>query len=358
MFILWSAFIAFVFAMLALDLGVFHRHSHVVSVKEAAIWSTVWICLGLAFSIFIYFASDGQWFGLGTVPDPVDGVINTGRTAAIKYLTGYVVEKSLSIDNIFVIAMIFGSFGVPPMYQHRVLFWGVVGALVLRGVMIGAGAALVARFHWILLVFGAFLLFAGLKLLFTKEKEQEGEHFLVKFLSKYIPMTQGFHGQHFIVRAGSAASHEPAVPGEAAVEDLAVESAKPNRILFTPLALALIVVEFSDIVFAVDSIPAIFAITGDAFIVFTSNIFAIMGLRSLFFLLAGMIDKFRYIKKALAFVLLLVGFKIIFADWLRTILGEHFNLILLGLILFILSLGVVASLLFPPKATKDSNEAG
>lgn len=350
MFWIWAGFLAFVFGMLALDLGVFHRKTHVIGVREALKWSALWIALGLLFSLFVYFAYEGHWLGLGLSPDPVDGLVNGGHHAAIKYLTGYVVEKSLSVDNIFVIAMIFASFGVPAMYQHRVLFWGVLGALVLRGVMIGVGAALVARFHWILLVFGGFLVLTGLKMLVAKDGHRDpGDHPLVRFTRRFFPVTRGYHGQHFLVRAGSVASHEAPVPGAAEVADPVVDGAKAGRWLLTPLALALVVIETSDVVFAVDSIPAIFAITGDPFLVFTSNVFAILGLRSLYFALAGMIDKFRFLKPALAVVLLVVGFKMLLVDKLKAVLGEHFNLMLLGVVLLVLVIGVVASLLFPAR---------
>lgn len=355
MFWIWAGFLLFVFGMLALDLGVFHRKSHVIGLREALRWSALWIGLGLAFSVFVYFAYEGHWLGLGLAPDPVDRVVNGGHQAAVKYLTGYVVEKSLSVDNIFVIAMIFASFGVPALYQHRVLFWGVLGALVLRGLMIGIGAALVARFHWILLVFGAFLVLTGLKMLLSRGGQRDpGDHPLVRLTRRFLPVTRGYHGQHFLVRAGSVASHESAVPGAVEVPDPVVDAAPAGRWLLTPLALALVVVETSDVVFAVDSIPAIFAITGDPFLVFTSNVFAILGLRSLYFALAGMIDKFRFLKPALAVVLLVVGFKMLLADWIKVVLGEHFNLMLLGAILLILTLGVVASLLFPPRNSERS----
>ncbi len=350
MFWIWAGFLAFVIGLLALDLGVFHRKNHVIGVREALYWSAGWIALGLTFSAFVYFAYQGQWAGLGAMPDPVDGIINNGHHAAIKYLTGYVVEKSLSIDNIFVIALIFSSFAVPAMYQHRVLFWGVLGALLLRGLMIGVGAALVARFHWILMVFGAFLVLTGLKMLISRQQERDpGDHILVRFTRRFFPITKGFHGEHFFLRAGSVASHEAPVPGATETADPVVDGAKSGRWLLTPLALALVVIETSDVLFAVDSIPAIFAITGDPFLVFTSNVFAILGLRSLYFALAGMIEKFRFLKPALAVILLVVGFKMLLDDFLKTILGEHFNLMLLGAILLILVVGIVSSMLFPSR---------
>jgi tellurite resistance protein TerC len=341
----WTGFIAFALLLLALDLGVFHRKAHVVAVREAVAWSGVWIALALAFAVFVYFAYDGQWFGLGAAVDPVDGSPNVGSTATEKYLTGYVVEKSLSVDNIFVIAMIFSFFAVPPLYQHRVLFWGILGALVLRGVMIAVGARLIAEFHWVLYVFAVFLILTAIKMLFLKtEQSDPNRNFVVRLTRRLFPVTARFHGEHFIVRAGTPASHESEVPGGPAVRDEIVEKARPGTLLLTPLALALVMVETTDLIFAVDSIPAIFAITGDPFLVFTSNVFAILGLRSLYFALAGMVSKFRYLKAALAVVLLVVGVKMLLAEWLKLALGRHFNLYLLGLVLAILAAGVAASL--------------
>jgi tellurite resistance protein TerC len=342
----WIIFIGFVLAMLALDLGIFHRKSHVVGIKESLGWSAIWISLGLSFSVLVYFAYNLHWFGLGLSPDAVDGVINTGRQAATKYLTGYVVEKSLSVDNIFVIAMVFSSLAVPAQYQHRVLFWGILGALAMRGVMIGVGAALVTNFHWILYLFGVFLIITALKMLFMKEKEEHPENnAVVRFLKKRFPVTRDFHGQHFMVKAGGAKSHEPAVSGAEVVPDPVVENAIPGKWLLTPLAVALILVEVTDLIFAVDSIPAIFAITADPFLVFTSNVFAILGLRSLYFALAGMIAKFRYLKPALSLILLVVGVKMLTAHWLKAWLGESFNFVVLGVILALLIGGVVTSLI-------------
>jgi len=341
----WLIFLGFVLLMLALDLGVFHRKSHVVGMKEALSWSGVWITLGLLFSVLVYFAYENHWFDLGNTRDAVDGVINNGRLAATKYLTGYVVEKSLSVDNIFVIAMVFGSLAVPPQYQHRVLFWGILGALVLRGVMIGVGAALVQNFHWVLYVFGVFLIFTGLKMLFMKEKEESPENNgLVRLLKKRFPITRDFHGQHFLVKAGAATSQEPVTPGGEVIPDPVVQNAVPGKWLLTPLAVALILVEFTDVIFAVDSIPAIFAITADPFLVFTSNVFAILGLRSLYFALAGMIAKFRYLKPALSLILLVVGVKMLTAKYLKAWLGESFNFVILGVIIALLVAGVVTSL--------------
>ena len=350
MVIAWIAFIAFVVLMLFLDLGVFHRKAHVISVREALIWSGIWLALGLTFAVFIYFAYEGQWLGLGTVTDAVDGLVNDGATAVEKFLTGYVVEKSLSVDNIFVIAMIFSFFAIPPLYQHRVLYWGILGALVLRGVMIALGAKLIAQFHWILYVFAAFLILTAIKMLFLKtEQTDPNKNIVVRLTRRLFPVTASFHGEHFIVRAGTAASQESEMPGAARVPDPVVDQARPGTLLLTPLALALVMVETTDLIFAVDSIPAIFAITSDPFLVFTSNVFAILGLRSLYFALAGMIDSLRYLKAALALVLMVVGTKMLLAEWLKLALGRHFNLYLLAVVLGILAAGVVASLLVRPR---------
>jgi tellurite resistance protein TerC len=342
----WTAFITFVLLMLALDLGVFHRKAHAVSVREAVAWSAVWLALGLAFAVLVYFGYEQQWFGLGTAVDPVDGARNDGSMATEKYLTGYIVEKSLSVDNIFVIAMIFAFFAVPPRYQHRVLFWGILGALVLRGVMIALGAKLIAEFHWVLYLFAVFLIFTAIKMLVLKtEHTDPNKNVVVRLTRRLFPVTARFHGEHFIVRAGTPASYESEIPGALAMPDEVVDKARPGTLLLTPLALALVMVETTDLIFAVDSIPAIFAITGDPFLVFTSNVFAILGLRSLYFALAGMVKKFRYLKAALALVLMVVGVKMLIAEWLKLALGKHFNLYLLMVVLAILAAGVAVSLI-------------
>ncbi len=343
---LWVGFIIFVLLMLALDLGVFHRHAHVVTVKEALIWSAVWATLGLTFSVFVYYGYENRWMGLGSSMDAVDGMFNDGSAAMVKYLTGYVIEKSLSVDNIFVIAMIFGFFAVPPIFQHRVLFWGIIGALVMRGVMIALGAKLIAEFHWILYIFGAFLIITGIKMLVLKtEHTDPNQNIFVRLTRRFFPITPGFHGQHFIVRVKTQASQESHLPSTASLPDEAVDKACKGILMLTPLAIALIVVEFTDLIFAVDSIPAIFAITADPFLVFTSNVFAILGLRSLYFALGGMLDKFRYLKVSLALVLILVGVKMLTAVWLKEIFGSNFNLYLLGVIILILAAGVAGSLI-------------
>ena len=363
---MYAGFVALVLVLLALDLGVFHRKAHVVSVKEALGWSTFWIALGLAFAGFVYVGYDNHWLGLGLTPDMmtlsprvVEGVgtvYNDGASAAVKYLTGYLVEKSLAVDNIFVIAMVFGFFAVPALYQHRVLFWGIVGALLMRGAMIAVGAQLIQRFTWVIYVFGAFLILTGVKMLLLKTDETDpNRNVVVRLTRRLLPITERFHGQHFFVRAGSAASHEAPVPGAAREVDRVVASARPGALLATPLFLALVLVEFTDLVFAVDSIPAIFAITADPVLVFTSNVFAILGLRSLYVALAGMIDSFRYLKVSLAVVLGVVGVKMMTHAWLKALLGPNFNLYLLGLVVLILAAGVLASLV---ASRRDEAAAG
>lgn len=356
MFWMYAGFVALVLLLLALDLGVFHRKAHVVSIKEALGWSAFWVAVGLAFGAFIYAGYERHWFGLGLTPDlmtvapqAVEGlgtVYNDGSSATVKYITGYLVEKSLAVDNIFVIAMLFAFFAVPALYQHRVLFWGIVGALLMRGVMIAVGAQLLQQFTWIIYVFGGFLIATGIKMLALKTAHTDpNRNVVVRLTLRLIPVTERFHGQHFFVRAGSAAGREPAVPGGLTECDRVVEAAPPGTLLATPLLLALLMVEVTDLIFAVDSIPAIFAITADPFLVFTSNVFAILGLRSLYFALAGMIDRFQYLKVSLALVLMLVGVKMMTHGWLKQVLGQHFNLYLLAVVLGVLLAGVLASLL-------------
>mgnify|MGYP001222471942 CR=1 FL=1 len=348
---MWIGFVVFVLAMLALDLGVFHRKAHVVKMREALGWSAVWIALGLSFSVFVYFGYENRWLGLGTAYDQMavsttnPQGLNDGAQATIKYLTGYLIEKSLSVDNIFVIAMLFGFFAVPPIYQHRVLFWGIIGALVMRGVMIAVGAALLREFAWIIYVFGGFLILTAVKMLLLKDHETDpNNNVIVRLTRRVLHVTERYHGQHFFVRAGSDQSRAEATPGAGREIDRVVEAAKPGALLATPLFLALVMVEFTDVIFAVDSIPAIFAVTTDPFLVFTSNVFAILGLRSLYFALAGMIDTFRYLKPALAVVLMVVGVKMMTHSWLKGLLGEHFNLYVLAVVIGILVIGVFASI--------------
>lgn len=338
--------------MLAIDLGVFHRKSHEVGFRESLMWSAVWITMGLAFSGLVYVGYEKHWFGLGCAIDAVDRMQNNGYLAATKYLTAYVVEKSLSVDNIFVIALVFSSLSVPPRYQHRVLFWGILGALALRGTMIGLGSMLVQNFHWILYVFGGFLLFTGLKMLFMKDDEEDAhpeKNPIVKWMRRVFPITQNFHGQHFMVRAGGPWAQESAELGKASVTDDVLAAAPSGKWLLTPLFVSLVLVEVTDLIFAVDSIPAVFAITADPFLVFTSNVFAILGLRSLYFALAGLIHKFQYLKPALSLILVLVGVKMLAAKWLKMWLGDSFNLIVLAVIVTILVIGVVTSIVFAKK---------
>ncbi|NJD20936.1 MAG: TerC family protein [Gemmatimonadetes bacterium] len=267
---LWVAFTAFLLGMLALDLGVFHRKAHEVKLREAAIWSVVWVALALVFNA-------GLWYFAGPVP-------------AMEFLTGYLVEKSLSVDNIFVIAMIFSYFAVPAIYQHRVLFWGVLGALAMRAVFIGMGAYVLERWHWIIYVFGGILLLTGVKMAMREDKPFDGDKDpLVRLARRFIPLTTRYDGQKFWTMEN-------------------------GRRAATPLFLVLLLVEFTDLVFAVDSIPAIFAITLDPFIVFTSNAFAILGLRSMYFLLAGVMHRFVYLKYGLAAILVFVGTKMLLLD--------------------------------------------
>jgi tellurite resistance protein TerC len=298
--------------MLAIDLGVFHRKSHVVTVSEAAIWTTVWVILALLFNIGVYYLYRHHVFGIG-----VDvGFELTGKQAALQFFTGYVIEKSLSLDNIFVIALIFTYFGVRAEYQHRVLFWGILGALVMRGAMIAAGTALIHRFGWITYVFGALLILTAVKMLVARHDNlAPDKNPLVRLARRLYPVSADFEGQRFFTRLNS-------------------------RRAITPLFLVLLVVESSDLLFAVDSIPAIFAVTRDPFLVFTSNVFAILGLRSLYFVLAGVMDKFRYLKISLVFLLAYVGVKMI--------LTHHYpipTLVSLAIISGILSVGVLASVL-------------
>jgi tellurite resistance protein TerC len=324
MTLMWVGFITFVCLILALDLGVFNKTAHTPTVKEALAFTGMTVALATAFGGFIYEGYMNHWAGMGTVVDAVDGQMNDGRLAAVKFFTGYIVEMSLSMDNVFVIALIFDHLKVPSTLQHRVLFWGVLGALGMRGVMIGGGAALVSRYHFVFYLFGAFLILTALKMLFAKEKEESPEEALiVRWMNKHFRVSKTFHGKHFLV----------------------MENGKK---VITPLLVALVLVETTDLLFAVDSIPAIFAITTDPFLVFTSNVFAILCLRSLYFGLAGMIDKFRYLKQSLALILGLVGAKMLAADWLTDRLGERQNFFMLGIVALILVTGAVASQVIKP----------
>ena len=315
----WVAFLTLVLAILAIDLGVLNRTAHVVRMREAITFTVFTMVLAAAFAGLIFVAYEHHMLALGIRPDAVDHAVNGGRLAAIKFLTGYLVELSLSMDNVFVIALLFHHLRVPAEHQHRVLFWGILGALVMRGAMIGIGTSLVARFQWVLYLFGAFLVFTAVRILVTKdEHEAPEEAAVVRFLRRHFRVSDRFADQHFIVRINA------------------------QRYL-TPLAVALVLVETSDLIFAVDSIPAIFAITEDPFLVFTSNVFAILCLRSLYFGLASLIEKFRYLKVSLAIILALVGLKMLAAAPLHRIAGETLNLWILGLVIAILVAGALAS---------------
>ena len=372
MVVVWIAFLVFIFFLLALDLGVFHRKAHVVSVREALTWTCVWVALAFAFSIFVYFAYEHRWLGLGMTPDPVDrsaafpdGRINDGWSAFLKFVTGYVIEESLSVDNVFVIAMLFQYFAVPRVYQHRVLFWGIIGAVAMRGLMIAVGAQLVAEFSWILYVFGGVLILTAIKMaFFTGEDMDPAQNIIVRTVRRRFPVTDRYHGEHFFIRAEDGPPKGGPYEG-GPYEGGPYEGGRHvGRWMLTPLALALVMVETTDLIFAVDSIPAIFAITADPFLVFTSNVFAILGLRSLYFALAGALHALRYMKHALAEVLLVVGVKMLAHQPIEAALGENFNLYLLGVVLMILAIGVVASLLHPVpleptgNATSQTSSAG
>lgn len=307
--LVWISFLAIIFVIVLLDLGVFHRESHVVSLPEALGWTSVWVVLALAFNVGVYFL-----YELNPSGWDVDTEQLTGMEASLQFLTGYIVEKSLSIDNIFVIAMVFAHFRVPLSEQHRVLFWGIFGAVILRGIMILGGVALIDRFDWVTYVLGALLIYSAASMLVLRHDNLAAEEsIVVRLARRLIPVTTEFHGNRFFVRING------------------VRTA-------TPLFLALLLVETSDVTFAIDSIPAIFAITRDPFIVFTSNVFAILGLRSLYFLLAGMMEKFRYLKTSLVFLLAYIGVKML--------LVHHYpipNQVSLAVIGGILAVGVLAS---------------
>lgn len=300
---LWVGFNVFVLAMLALDLGVFHRKSHIVSFKESIGWTAVWIVLAMVFNAGIWHFS--------------------GSEKALEFFTGYVIEKSLSVDNVFVIALLFSYFAVPREYQHKVLFWGILGALVMRATMIGLGTVLITKFAWIIYIFGAFLILTGLKMIFKKEEEIHPEaNPVVRWFKRMYPVTKDFHGERFFVRENGIR-------------------------MATPLFVVLICVEMTDLIFAVDSIPAIFAVTQDPFIVYTSNVFAILGLRSLYFALEGMMHKFHYLKLGLGVILVFVGIKMLLAHTpykLDTLLS-------LAVVGAILAFSVVLSLVRPLKST-------
>lgn len=294
----WVGFLLFVFVMLALDLGVFHRKSHEVKIKEALIWTAIWISIAMLFNYGIY--------------------VYMGEEKALEFLTGYVIEKSLSVDNLFVFIMIFTYFNVNPKYQHKILFWGILGALVMRAIFIFAGVALITKFHWIIYIFGGFLVFTGIKMLFHKDENIDPEkNPLVRLFKKFMPVTTVQEGDRFFVKID-------------------------GKTFATPLFIVLLLVEFTDLIFAVDSIPAILAITNDTFIIFTSNVFAILGLRALYFALAGITQYFHYLKYGLSAILVFVGVKMLVVDFYKVPIVYS-----LSTILGILIISVVLSLIFP-----------
>ncbi len=320
---IYFGFTCFVLAMLLLDLGVFHKKAHVVSVKESATWSAVWFSLALIFNLGFYY------YALLTFPTDVRLSAIPGFDAAVaakqvglEFLTGFIIEKSLAIDNIFVFVVVFSYFAIPAIYQHRVLFYGIIGALIFRAIFIALGASLL-QYSWIVLIAGAFLILTGIKILVAPEKVPDpGSNPLIKLVKMIFPVTPEIHGQNFFVR-------------------------KAGVLYATPLFLALVFIEFSDVIFAIDSVPAIFAITKEPLIVFTSNIFAILGLRSLYFLLAGVVDKFRFLKYGLGFILIFVGLKMV---WLNEAFGGKFPVLWsLGIIGFILLGSILVSLFVKPR---------
>jgi tellurite resistance protein TerC len=309
---LWVAFNVFVLAMLALDLLVFHKDAHEVRVREAATWSAIWITLALLFGAGVY--------------------TFMGRQAGLEYFAGYMIEKALSVDNIFVFVLIFSFFRVPPRYQHRVLFWGILGASLMRGAMIAAGAYLIQQFHWVIYVFGAFLVFTGIRMATHRDDDLDPESSVViRLIRRIVPVTSVYHGQRFFVR-------EP-LP-------------QRSRLVATPLFVVLVLVETTDLIFAIDSIPAIFAITQDPFIVSSSNVFVILGLRALYFLLADVIHRFHYLKVGLSSVLVFVGVKMLAVDLYKVPTGVS-----LGVILLVLGSAIAASWLWPrmPNAKRESD---
>jgi tellurite resistance protein TerC len=313
-----AGFVIVILALLALDLGVFNRKAHIISTPEALAWTSLWVSVALCFNVGVYYMYETHWLDIGLYAQPQ----LSGRDAAMMFLTCYVVELSLSLDNIFVIALIFAYFAVPAQYQHRVLFWGILGALVMRGAMIGAGTALVQRFHWMIYVLALVLIWSAIKMLRSGEEAPEPERNpLIRLARRLYPVTTAFEGERFFTRLD-------------------------GRRAITPLFLVLIMIESTDLLFAIDSIPAALAITTDGFIVFTSNVFAILGLRSLYFALAGLLGMFRYLKYSLVFVLMFVGVKMLITFWdVHIPIGAS-----LGIIGGALLVGVLASLRAGPTA--------
>ena len=345
----WVGFLVLVFGLLALDLGVLNRKIHEIDTKEALKWTCIWISLALLFSVFIYFAYANNWFGLGLH----EGAHDDPAEATMNYISGYLIEKCLSLDNIAVMAMIFASFRVPLKYQHRVLFWGILGALVMRGAMIGCGAALVSSYKWVLWIFGALLIYLAIHSTFGGDDETDPkDKWITKFMVKHFRYHPEINGMHFLTKID-------------------------GKTFMTPLLLALVVIEISDVIFAVDSIPAIFGITQDPYIVFTSNIFAILGLRSLYFVLASILEKFAGLKYSVGAILLFVAFKLLtpvayfFYDWANGTPGfepsslhpvtEPFvetlpvwtNLVVIGGLIVI---GIVGSLIYDKKHPKEAED--
>jgi tellurite resistance protein TerC len=309
--LIWVIFIALVIVFLALDLGIFHKTDHEIRSKEAAIWTSVWVSLALAFSGVIYWL-----FSSGFVDNPT-GL--TPGTATLKYITGYLIELSLSIDNVFVIAVIFQAFKIPPIYQHRVLFWGILGAIVFRGFMILFGVALINRFEWIIYVFGIFLLYTAFRMIKDEHDFNPKNSFVYKQLKRVFPITSNLHGHDFFVR-------------------------RMGLIAATPLFVALMVIEITDILFALDSIPAILAITADPFIVFSSNILAILGLRSMYFLISRMLQKFRFINYSLVIILAFVGLKMLLSNHVHVPEWVSLSVIVVSLVG-----GILLSVFIPQK---------
>ena len=312
----YAGFSTLVVVFLALDLGVFHREAHEVSLKESMAWSAIWLACGLSFTAFVYYAYEFHWLSLGLeTPAYAAGAIVLGEvagaTAAIQYLTGYIVEKSLAMDNIFVIAMIFSYFAIPAKYQHRVLFWGIIGALIMRGGMIYLGAELIVRYTWILIFFGVFLILTALKMALIQSHSDPGKNPAVKLAKRFFRTVDFYDGQKFFTRLKVRPGYARDPKTGRDIQTPPAPGSLSAGWAITPLFLALIMVEITDLIFAVDSIPAIFAITPDPFIVFTSNILAILGLRALYFCLAALISKFRFLKPALILILALVGIKLL-----------------------------------------------
>ncbi|HXE52720.1 MAG TPA: TerC/Alx family metal homeostasis membrane protein [Tepidisphaeraceae bacterium] len=318
---IWSGFLLFVLILLTLDLGVFNRRPRVIGLRAAVLWSLVWVALSLAFTVAIYDGYAHHRLGLGIVPDAVDGRVNDGASAAAKYLAGYLLEKSLSVDNLFVIAVIFRFIAVPAELQHRVLFWGVLGAMILRGVMIGLGVELISHHHWVLYLLSGFLLITGMRMLLAGDRPPDpARNLVLRIMRRFLPISDRFDGHKFT-------------------------TIEQGRRILTPLALALVLIETADAAFATDSIPAIFGVTADPFLIFTSNILAVLGLRSLYFALSGLLDRFHLLKVSLAVILILVAVKIVAAHWLAPGAAYALTPYLLGVIAVLLAAGILASML-------------